>query len=289
MAYPKPPRTSGQELEHKILVGARQGSLRLQSIGLKKVPDLVWNLQSSEKITVKEMYLENNLLAELPAGIGDFVKLYELKLDNNQLAVLPTTISRLTSLQLLFLRKNKIKELPGEIGNCKALTVLWLTNNPLAALPVEFGQLTNLTDLNIDDTPNLNNPPAEVRYRGLKAMQRFLHPFYEARETQRMAVIEAGLREMPNIGMLQGLTSLQMLSNKLPFLGPGAGCAPRFFRSVARNHSITDTLVRPVSCLNAASQALQFHCPFCSTRLSKFPKVTYRSALLECKRVCPFY
>jgi Leucine-rich repeat (LRR) protein len=221
MAYPKPPRTSAEELDHKILVGARQGTLRLQSVELKRIPDRVWNLQDSEKITVKEIYLEDNLLKELPPGIGDFVKLYELKLDRNQLVTLPATISRLTSLQLLFLRRNRIKELPGEIGGCMAMTVLWLTSNPLAALPVEFGGLTNLKDLNIDDTPNLRYPPTEVRHKGLKAMQRFLLPFHLARETARLQVVEAGLHEMPNVGFLQGLTSLRMLSNKIPFLGPG--------------------------------------------------------------------
>ena len=43
MAYPKPPRTSAEELDHKILVGARQGTLRLQSVELKRIPDRVWN------------------------------------------------------------------------------------------------------------------------------------------------------------------------------------------------------------------------------------------------------
>ena len=178
------------------------------------------SLDVTKMMMIKEMYLDNNDIRRLPEDFGNLFNIYELKLMNNQLECLPDSIGKLTNLQLLFLRNNKIRELPGSIGNCKAIQVFQLSLNPIEELPPQLGLLTNIRDLNLDNTPALRLPPEGVRAQGLKQMQRFLRMLYEAQASLQLNLSELKLDEMPSIAAFQGLTSLEMLSNNISFLGP---------------------------------------------------------------------
>ena len=203
-----------------IRTGVRTGTLHLEHKKLKEIPPELIDLDTSEKMMIKEMLLEENFLSELPSELGEFFKLYELRLIENQLTSLPRSISMLTNLQLLFLRKNSLRSLPSEIGNCRALAILQLSENPLVELPPEVCLLTRLRELQLETMLLLSHPPPDIRDRGLKAIQQFLRAYYAARYSLKLEMQEIGLTKMPSIVMLEGLTSLVLMSNRVQFLGP---------------------------------------------------------------------
>ena len=217
----QPPVNPSDVLAFKINKGTRTGTMRLESLKLKKIPPPLMGLDVSKMMMIKEMYLDNNELRSLPEDFGNLFNIYELRLMNNQLEALPPSIGKLTNLQLLFLRSNNLKELPGEIGNCKAIQIFQLSLNPIVELPPQLGLLTNIRELNLDNTPALRIPPDNVRAQGLKQMQKFLRNFYEAQASLQLNLAELKLDEMPSVAQFQGLTSLEVLSNELSFLGPG--------------------------------------------------------------------
>jgi leucine-rich repeat protein SHOC2 len=207
-------------LRKYVKSGIHTGTLHLEHKKLQAFPQELVNLDTSEKMMIKEMLLEENFLTLLPNELGEFFKLYELRLMNNHLTCLPQSISMLTNLQLLYLRKNFLRDLPAEIGHCRALTILQLSENPIIELPAEICLLTKLRNLQLDNMLQLSNPPPDIRDKGLKAMQHFLRAYHKARRSLTLEMKEFGLVSMPSIAALQGLTSLVLMSNRLQFLGP---------------------------------------------------------------------
>eukprot|EP00961_Rhodomonas_salina_P199134 2686146-Rhodomonas_salina.2 len=217
-AAPQP--KSSELMGLKITKALRTGTAHFENLELKGLPPMLMALDISQCMMIKEIYLEDNNLATLPEEFGRFFNIYELRLMNNRLVTLPDSIGALTKLQLLFLRNNAIASIPGTIGNCEALSTVQLSHNPLAELPSEMGTLSKLRDLDLENTPQLRIPPEEVRLRGLKATQSFLRSFHNAKSTLCLDLPELGLYDMPNVGHVQGLTSIVMLSNKIAYLGP---------------------------------------------------------------------
>ena len=110
---------------------------------------------------IKELYLHNNELTQLPREIGQLTQLTHLYLSYNQLTELPREIGNLTQLTNLDLSNNKLTQLPNEIGNLTQLTQLYLYNNQLTQLPSEIGQLTQLTKLSLSNN-KLTQLPTEI-------------------------------------------------------------------------------------------------------------------------------
>ncbi|CAM9406930.1 unnamed protein product [Ectocarpus sp. 6 AP-2014] len=133
--------------------------LSLKSCKLRRLDDDVAELRC-----LKELYLETNLILNLPEtftrlrmleildakknrlqdcpeAIGSLSLLKRLELDGNRLEVLPPSLSQLTQLEVLTLSSNHVYQLPDEIVGLAKLKTLDVNGNMLTHLPPGFGAL----------------------------------------------------------------------------------------------------------------------------------------------------
>ncbi|CAM9220260.1 unnamed protein product [Ectocarpus sp. 4 AP-2014] len=133
--------------------------LSLKSCKLRRLDDDV-----AELGCLKELYLETNLILNLPEtftrlrmleildakknrlqdcpeAIGSLSLLKRLELDGNRLEVLPPSLSQLTQLEVLTLSSNHVYQLPNEIVGLAKLKTLDVNGNMLTHLPPGFGAL----------------------------------------------------------------------------------------------------------------------------------------------------
>ena len=172
---------------------------------------------------IKELYLYNNQLTELPREIGNLTQLNRLIL-HGKLTELPSEIGQLTQLTYLYLHNNQLTELPREIGNLTQLTYLDLSNNKLTQLPTEIGQLTQLTELNLTNN-QLTQLPSEI---GNLTRLNVLY------------LTNNQLTQLPSeIGNLTQLTYLYLSSNELTQLPSEIGQLPQLTELNLTNNQLT--------------------------------------------------
>jgi len=98
------------DFAQKIIKYPNLQELQLKNMKLKKVPEIVWQL---ENLTVLD--LSNNRLDSLSSQIKNLIYLENLILNRNYLLTLPAEISYLSRLSYLDLWSNLIIEFPEEI------------------------------------------------------------------------------------------------------------------------------------------------------------------------------
>ncbi len=172
---------------------------------------------------IKELYLHNNELTQLPREIGQLTQLTHLYLSYNQLTELPREIGNLTQLTNLDLSNNKLTQLPNEIGNLTQLTQLYLYNNQLTQLPSEIGQLTQLTKLSLSNN-KLTQLPTEIGqltqltelYSGNNQLTQLPSEIGNLTQLTYLYLSNNKLTQLPSeIGNLTQLTYLYLHDNQL--------------------------------------------------------------------------
>ena len=133
--------------------------MRLNSLeGFGRIPDIA---------TLQYLYLNNNQLSSLPAGIfNGLATLQGLYLENNQLSILPAGIfTGLANLKWLYLNNNQLSILPAGIFNGLAnLQSLYLQNNQLSTLPAGiFNGLAELQRLSLYNNQLSDGNKKELR------------------------------------------------------------------------------------------------------------------------------
>ena len=84
------------------------------------------NYSLLELYNLKELWLNNNQLREIPKELGNLVNLKTLSLHNNQLTEIPKELFKtgnLLNLKILSLYNNQIKEIPKELENKPGLRI----------------------------------------------------------------------------------------------------------------------------------------------------------------------
>ena len=94
--------------------------------------------------------VDNNLVGDMPAELGDLSGLESLNLWSNDLTgEIPAELSNLTNLTVLNIAENQIEgEIPTSLGDLSDLEELYLQNNQLTgSIPVELADLSDLDPL----------------------------------------------------------------------------------------------------------------------------------------------
>ncbi|KAJ8564320.1 hypothetical protein ON010_g7024 [Phytophthora cinnamomi] len=129
-------------------------TLALEKNGLTQLPDSFGSDAASTAAwgQLTELYVRNNELSNLPAGIGELSKLESLYLEDNKLTSegIPDEVAQLSgTLAGLCLHRNLLTTFPVSLCQLIQLEELYLDDNALEYLPEEIGMLQNLKELDI--------------------------------------------------------------------------------------------------------------------------------------------
>ncbi len=111
---------------------------------------------------VKDLYLIEKDLSEVPWWVMHLEQLETLMLRNNHISVLPDSITQLQNLEKIDMERNQLRELPEQIGALQKLEQLCLDFNPIERLPESIGQLKKLYSLCLEES-KLCKLPASMK------------------------------------------------------------------------------------------------------------------------------
>ena len=118
--------------------------------------DILFNEFENNKIygeRLKDLYIDNVGLTEIPDSIGKLTNLITLSLSFNKISKISTELSKLTKLDVLGLSYNKITNLPDCFANLRRLRDIYLDHNlTLAELPASLFNLRNLEKIQLIKT-----------------------------------------------------------------------------------------------------------------------------------------
>uniref|UniRef100_A0A8C3AAT5 Leucine rich repeat containing 1 n=1 Tax=Cyclopterus lumpus TaxID=8103 RepID=A0A8C3AAT5_CYCLU len=112
---------------------------------LADIPSELGSMRSLLCLDVSE-----NKMERLPEELGGLVSLIDLLVSQNLIDALPESIGKLRKLSILKADQNRLTYLPESIGNCESLTELVLTENQIQSLPKSVGKLKRLSNFNCD-------------------------------------------------------------------------------------------------------------------------------------------
>jgi Leucine-rich repeat (LRR) protein len=99
------------------------------------------------------IYLNDNILTEVPKFIYTMRQLVLLDLSENHLKTLPQNFTKLTRITNLSLSDNKIKHnIPDVIFKLTTLRILNVSNNLIKSIPDNISSLENLEELNVSNS-----------------------------------------------------------------------------------------------------------------------------------------
>lgn len=173
---------------------------------LETLPDTFANLKELEIL-----YLDFNIIKELPSYLSTFTKLRSLKLTGNKFRSLPKIFANLKALELLELStlylgtidkdiftleklrdldlsRNNLEVIPEKIGNLLNLEQLSFANNYLETLPKKLVELKKITLLDISNNLLTTIPEELIILPKLKRVKAFNNPI-EKTEKERLKKI----------------------------------------------------------------------------------------------------
>lgn len=146
------------ELTH-LNLGSIEFSVLPESIySLNKLVhlDLSWNRNIAELspiignlVNLEELYLETNLLTELPKEFANLTKLKKLTLNRNEFTAFPEALLNLSQLEELFIGNRKMTVFPTSLSGLSNLKTLDVEESELPTIPDSIGMLKNLKHLNL--------------------------------------------------------------------------------------------------------------------------------------------
>ncbi len=141
-------------------------NLRLSNNAIRSSGDFI-HLGEMKNLSI--LWLDANGITALPSSISH-LNVKELYLDNNFISQLPEEIAACSELCVMYLGNNKFKELPEEVMNIPKLYFISLNKNDISFIADEFGNSDfALSALILDD----NKLPAEQIKRAKKYFSGF--------------------------------------------------------------------------------------------------------------------
>ena len=200
--------------------------LDLSSNKLTILPNiLVWR----SEVTLRSLFVQNNLLVALPVEICRCQTLEDLRVGNNQLAQLPEALGMVETLTRLDVQGNRLVTLPMTLSSLVNLRNLNLSRNLLRGLDEEMvACLTGLTDLNLDAN-RLSSLPLALAYQ---CELRFLRA-----SANRIEVLEVDVAALPS---LEELHIADNLVRSLPAHCWNKGQATRLVALDLSGNQLTD-------------------------------------------------
>ena len=150
--------SSLSNLTHLILSNIEFVSIPKSIFSLSKlqVLDLSWNRNIVELsplignlANLEELYLETNLIQELPKEFGNLTKLKKLTLNRNEFSSFPQSLLNLPQLEELFIGNRKMIAFPTNLSGLSNLKILDVEGSELPTIPDSIGALKNLEHLNL--------------------------------------------------------------------------------------------------------------------------------------------
>jgi internalin A len=135
---------------------SRSDALELSGLPIDAVPSEV-----RELFWVRNLFLDDCNIIELPGWITQLKQLRGLALASNNLSALPSTIRGINALEFLAVESNRLTELPEWIGKLSSLQTLYVEHNNLKSLPRSLLNLNELRELSIQGNRGLRIP-AEI-------------------------------------------------------------------------------------------------------------------------------
>lgn len=123
-------------------------SLELNLIGcrLRRLPEEVFRLEH-----IKYLWLNNNLLFELPLAIANLKNLEQIGLMQNRFTEFPEMLCGLPSLEVIGLGENDLRSISVKLEKLRQLKELYLNKNRLTELPDNITSLDKLEIFDIRD------------------------------------------------------------------------------------------------------------------------------------------
>ncbi len=117
-------------------------------------------------MSLNTLHLDSNQLSrDIPASLGNLVRLEELLLSNNQLTgEIPAVLGSLSSLKKLHINNNELSgSIPASLGDLGDLVELNVANNLLSgSVPAELGMLSKLVLMYLDNNELRGELPSEL-------------------------------------------------------------------------------------------------------------------------------
>ena len=126
------------------------------SLSKLQVLDLSWNRNIAELsplignlVNLEELYVETNILQELPKEFGNLTKLKKLTLNRNEFTAFPASLLNLSELEELFIGNRKMVAFPTNLSGLSNLKILDVEESELPTIPDSIGALKKLEHLNL--------------------------------------------------------------------------------------------------------------------------------------------
>ena len=142
------------------------GMAQIHSINLQGL-QLVYLPETIGRLPLGSLYLNFNLLTELPTSISDLQSLVELEMSYNKFTKLPTSLCTLTNLRYLSASSNQLTTVPDEIVNLTYLLNFDLRNNQLTEEPSQIDELNRIVARVGSSVLIYGNPYNSIGYRDL--------------------------------------------------------------------------------------------------------------------------
>ncbi|CAG7816881.1 unnamed protein product [Allacma fusca] len=143
---------------------------------LVKMPDTL-----SELIHLEILYLRKNRLTKIP-DVSKCGILKEIYLQNNLIASFDSKVFSMTKIQLLDFRTNKIKYLEISKDHLEFVDRFYLDNNDIGVLPDDLAMLPSLKSLTLDGNP-LRGIRIDILQRGTSELLKYLRSRARANES----------------------------------------------------------------------------------------------------------